>query len=174
MKLIKKILSNFLIFKILAFLESIYYYAKDYNLISEAFYSNEFKDLIKKYIKCDLSKDWLGRLYGIINPIIDINGKVDISSMIIELDDDKTNDIEYIKNWIYRQMSLLNSLFKINNLYEYITLDITHVGPENYDNYLIVFDMISRKYMSRCFKKMMIHLGIYLVIALIIIGIILL
>ena len=89
-------------------------------------------------------------------------------------DDDKTNDIEYIKNWIYRQMSLLNSLFKINNLYEYITLDITHVGPENYDNYLIVFDMISRKYMSRCFKKMMIHLGIYLVIALIIIGIILL
>ena len=44
------------------------------------------KNICKKYLKCDINKDWLGRLYGIINPMIDINGKIDVSSMIIEID----------------------------------------------------------------------------------------
>ena len=82
MKLIKKILSNFLIYKILAFFESIYTYFKDYNLISDTLYSREFKLVIKKYLKCDIDKDWIGRLYGVINPNIDINGKLDIAQCI--------------------------------------------------------------------------------------------
>jgi len=161
MKLLKKIFSIFLIYKIFAFIESIYYYIKDYNKISDAFYSNEFKNICKKYLKCDINKDWLGRLYGVINPMIDINGKIDASSMIIEIDGNNTNNIEFIKNWIYRQMSLVGTLFKTQHLYNYISLDIRKVGPKNYDNYLIIFDIVSRQYMSKCCKKMLIQLLIY-------------
>lgn len=164
MKLLKKIFSIFLTYKFFAFIESIYYYVKDYNRISDAFYSDEFKNICKKYLKCDINKDWLGRLYGIINPMIDINGKIDISSMIIEIDGNNTNNIEFIKNWIYRQMSLVGTLFKTQHLYNYISLDIRKVGPENYDNYLIIFDIASRQYMSKCFKKLSIQLLIYTII----------
>ena len=164
MKLLNRILSIFLTYKIFAFIESIYYYIKDWNRISDAFYSDEFKNICKKYLKCELDKDWLGRLYGVINPMIDINGQIDASSMIIEIDENNTNNTEFIKNWIYRQMSLVGSLFKTKHLYEYISLDIRKVGPKNYDNYLIIFDIASRKYMSKCFKKMSIQLLIYAII----------
>lgn len=169
MKLIKKLISNFLIYKILAFFESIYVYAKDYNLISDTLYSDHFKFIIKQYLKCDIDKDWLGRLYGIINPNIDINGKLDVNNIVIEIDDNNTNSEEYVKNWIYRQMQLISSLFKIEKLYDYISMSVTHVGPQNHDNFLIVFDITSRKYMAYCFKRMMKHTLLYAIIAFIIV-----
>lgn len=156
-----KFFSNFLIYKIFEFLQSIITYIHDYRLISDTLYSRQFNMVIMKYLKCELDKDWLGRLYGIVNPIIDINGHIDISSMILEIDDYQTNNEEYVKNWIYKQMSLISSLFKIEKLYDYISLDIKHVGPENHDNYLLVFDITSRKYMSYCFKRMFWHGFIY-------------
>lgn len=164
----QKFFSFFLIYKIFAFIESVISYIKDYRLISDTLYSREFKTVIMKYLKCELDKDWLGRLYGIINPNIDINGNLDITSMIIELDDSNTNNDEHIKNWIYKQMDLISTLFKIERLYEYIILDIKHVGPNNHDNYLLVFDIVSRKYMVSCFKKMIKHMLLYGIIAIII------
>ena len=157
----KKVLSIFLTYKIIEFIRSIVTYIKDYKLISDTFYSYHFKKVIIKYLKCELDKDWLGRLYGVINPNIDINGNIDVSSMILEMDDYKTNNEEYVKNWIYKQMTLISSLFKIEKLYDYINLDIKHVGPQNHDNYLIVFDISSRQYMGYCFKRMMIQMIIY-------------
>jgi len=157
----QKFFSFFLIYKIFAFIESVISYIKDYRLISDTLYSREFKTVIMKYLKCELDKDWLGRLYGIINPNIDINGNLDVSSIILEIDDSQTNNEEYVKNWIYRQMNLISSLFKIERLYNYITLDITHVGAENHDNYLIVFDITTRKYMAYCFKRMFWHMFVY-------------
>ena len=164
MKFLKKIFSNLLIYKIYSLFESIIYYIRDYNLVSETLYSREFKKVIMKYLKCELDKDWLGRLYGIINPNIDINGNLDVTSMIIEIDDFNTNNEEYVKNWIYRQFSLLSELFKIEKLYDYISLDIKHVGPLNHDNYLITFDLVSRKNMSMCFKSVMKHTCFYAII----------
>lgn len=160
----QKFFSNFLIYKIIAFIQSIFSYIHDYKLISDTLYSRQFNMVIMKYLRCELDKDWLGRLYGIVNPIIDINGKLDISSMILEIDDYQTNNEEYVKSWIYKQMTLISSLFKIEKLYDYISLDIKHVGPENHDNYLLVFDITSRKYMAYCFKRMIWHIFIYLII----------
>jgi len=167
MKFIRKLFSNFLLYKIYNFIASIFYYIKDYNLISDTLYSREFKKVIMKYLKCELNKDWLGRLYGIINPNIDINGNLDVTSMIVELDDFNTNNEEQIKSWIYKQMMLISELFKIEKLYDYISVDIKHVGPINHDNYLITFDITSRKYMAQCFKKILWHILFYIIIGII-------
>ena len=168
MKVIRKIFSNLLIGKIYNFIISIFYYIKDYNLISETLYSREFKKVIMKYLKCELDKDWLGRLYGVINPNIDINGNLDVTSMIVEIDDYNTNNEEQVKNWIYTQMMLISELFKIEKLYSYISLDLKHVGPINHDNYLIIFDITSRKYMASSFKKMLWHILLYCILGFII------
>ena len=157
----QKFFSNFLIYKIFAFIQSVITYIKDYRLISDTLYSRQFNMVIMKYLKCELDKDWIGRLYGIINPNLDINGRIDVSSVILEIDDYQTNNEEYVKNWIYRQMGLISSLFKIERLYDYISLDIKHVGPENHDNYLLVIDITSRRYMAYNFKRMFWHAFIY-------------
>ena len=64
------------------------------------FYNGFFSTLAKTYLHVDLKKDWIGRMYGIINPNVDIDGNFDPSTMIIEIDGENTNNNEYVHSWI--------------------------------------------------------------------------
>ena len=74
--------------------------------------------------------------------------------------------IQIVKNWVYRQFNLIDNLFKINKLYDYINVDIKHVGPLNADNYLIVIDIVSRKEMAYALKRVLKQTILYMIIAL--------
>lgn len=168
MKLINSILKTIfkltLTGKILIFIKSLYQYTSDYNLIADAFYGDGFKQIIKKYLNIELKKDWLGRLYGIINPTIDIDGNFNINNVIIEIDGELTNNNEYVKSWLYKQLYLVQNLFNFNNFYNYIVMDLKHVGPAIGDNYLVIFDIASRQNISKSFWKMLIQAMIYFII----------
>ena len=146
--------------------QSIYRYITDMSYISDTLYSKEFLTVLKQYLRISIKKDWIGRLYGVINPYIDIDGKIDFNNTIIEIDGDNTNSNEYVKNWVYKQFNLIDNLFKINKLYDYINVDIKHVGPLNADNYLIVIDVVSRKEMTYMLKRVLKQTILYIIIAL--------
>jgi len=165
MRIAKKILSFFLTYKILMLIESVWMYLSDRSKISNVIYSETFIKLLAKYLRCNFKRDWIGRLYGVINPLVDIDGNLDVSSMIIEIDGTKTNDMEYVKSWIYKQLMMVATLFKTENIYDYISMDLWHVGPITHDNYLIVFDITSRKYMASCFKRAALQSIVYAVVA---------
>lgn len=129
-----------------------YQYLKDKSLISDTLYSKEFNFVLKQYLKTDFRKDWIGRLYGVVNPNIN-DGKYDFNNIVIEIDGDNTNNNEYVRNWVYRQMRLVGNLFKIEKLYDYINIEFEHVGPDNMDNYLVIFDIVSRKEFAQSLKK---------------------
>lgn len=166
--LLKKIGTNTLTWQLVILIQSIYRYITDLSYISDTLYSKEFLTVLKQYLRITVKKDWIGRLYGVINPYIDIDGKIDFNNTIIEIDGDNTNSNEYVKNWVYRQFNLIDNLFKINKLYDYINVDIKHVGPLNADNYLIVIDIVSRKEMTYVLKRVLKQILIYLLICLII------
>ena len=166
--ILKKIGSNTLTWRLVMLVQSIYRYITDMSYISDTLYSKEFLAVLKKYLRISVKKDWIGRLYGVINPYIDIDGKIDFNNTIIEIDGDNTNSNEYVKNWVYRQFNLIDNLFKINKLYDYINVDIKHVGPLNADNYLIVIDVVSRKEMAYSLKRVLKQILIYLLICLVI------
>lgn len=164
--ILKKIGSNTLTWRLVMLVQSIYRYITDMSYISDTLYSKEFLTVLKQYLRISIKKDWIGRLYGIINPYIDIDGKIDFNNTIIEIDGDNTNSNEYVKNWVYRQFNLIDNLFKINKLYDYINVDIKHVGPLNADNYLIVIDVVSRKEMTYMMKRVLKQTILYMIIAL--------
>lgn len=166
--ILKKIGSNTLTWRLVMLVQSIYRYITDMSYISDTLYSKEFLTVLKRYLRISIKKDWIGRLYGVINPYIDIDGKIDFNNTIIEIDGDNTNSNEYVKNWVYRQFNLIDNLFKINKLYDYINVDIKHVGPLNADNYLIVIDVVSRKEMTYALKRVLKQILIYLLICLVI------
>lgn len=166
--ILKKIGSNTLTWRLVMLVQSIYRYITDMSYISDTLYSKEFLTVLKQYLRISVKKDWIGRLYGVINPYIDIDGKIDFNNTIIEIDGDNTNSNEYVKNWVYRQFNLIDNLFKINKLYDYINVDIKHVGPLNADNYLIVIDIVSRKEMAYTLKRVLKQILIYLLICLVI------
>ena len=148
--------------------KDIYYYIKDYNYISDTLYSDAFSLVLKRYLNLEVDKDWIGRLYGIINPNVDINGNFNINNMILEIDGNHTNNNEQVKNWAYKQLTLIGQLFKIENLYNYIDLTFKHVGPKEADNYLLIFDIVSRKNMVHTLRNTIIQMLIYGILALII------
>lgn len=136
-------------------------YNKDKKLISDTFYGPAFKKVIDNYLKTDIKRDWIGRLYGVVNPNI-TDGKYDFNNVIIELDGENTNNNEYVRQWVYRQMKMIGSLFKIEKLYDYIDISFKHVGPENLDNYLVIFDIVSRQIKAESSKKWWRHVLIML------------
>lgn len=164
--ILKKIGSNTLTWRLVMLVQSIYKYITDMSYISDTLYSKEFLTVLKQYLRISVKKDWIGRLYGVINPYIDIDGKIDFNNTIIEIDGDNTNSNEYVKNWVYRQFNLIDNLFKINKLYDYINVDIKHVGPLNADNYLIVIDVVSRKEMAYMLKRVLKQTILYMIITL--------
>lgn len=159
--------------KIVDTIRSAYYYIRDYYRISKIFYSDDFKTILKKYLNLDIDVDWIGRLYGVINPLIDFNGKFNINNAVIEIDGENTNNNDQVQYWAYKQLRLIGELFKLNNIYDYISMTINKVGPTFADNYLVVFDITSRKRFARSFRNMLIQMSIYGIIAIIVYSILL-
>ena len=144
-----------------------YEYNKDKKTISDTLYGDAFRLVLKQYLKADFKKDWIGRLYGVVNPNIN-NGQYDFNNIIIEIDGDNTNNNEYVKHWVYKQLKLISSLFKIEKLYDYINIDFKHVGPIEYDNYLVVFDIVSRRVFIESLKKWLKKILFLLILAIIV------
>ena len=161
MKFFKKLFHNTLIYKFYNCFATLVQYIKDYNIVAESLYSEAFSKVLLRYLNKDFKKDWIGRLYAIINPNIDINGKLNFNNTVIELDDQRTNNQMYVENWIYRQLDLVANVFKIHNMYSYISLGIEHVGPKSHDNFLVVFDITSRIEFTNAIKSFLKHLLVY-------------
>lgn len=166
MKFFKDLFSHTLIYKLYSILYWLVEYIKDYNYVSETIYSEAFFTILRRYLNTDFSKDWIGRIYGVINPHIDIDGKFNFNNTIIEIDGDNTNSKLYVENWVYRQMNLVKSVFNLEHsgLFDYIGVTVNHVGPASHDNFLVVFDLVSRKEMTRYLKNSFYHMLIYAVI----------
>lgn len=166
MGLFKFLYKNSLLGKTTTYISDSIQYHKDKKLISDTFYGPAFKKVINQYLKTDLKEDWIGRLYGVVNPTIH-NGELDFNNMIVEIDGDNTNNNEYVKHWVYKQMQLISNLFKIEKLYDYIDIDFSHVGPINMDNYLVVFDIVSRKIKAESGKSLLKRIGLLAILAVI-------
>ena len=108
-------------YRLYNFVKTSYDYYKAKKFVGETFYSDAFHKVINKYLGVNLKKDWLGRLYGVANPNIK-DGKWDVSTMIIEVDGENTNTNEGVKQWAFKQLQLIASLFKIEKMYDYISL----------------------------------------------------
>ena len=170
MKLLKKLFSYTLLYKIYLNFILIKEYIDDYDYVSESLYSEAFSKILEKYLNLKVKKDWIGRIYGVINPNLDINGNVNFANTIIEIDDNNTNSNEYVKNWIYKQMNMVKYVFKLDEsgFFDYIGCDIEHVGPKEYDNYLVVFYIVSQKAMLQNLKRLLKQFSVYAIIATII------
>lgn len=144
-------------------------YIQDYAHVSEALHGDAFKRILKTYLKMNAKVDWLGRVYGVVNPAINEKGQVDFNNMVFELDGVNTNNDTWVENWLYKQMLLVENVFGLEStgFFEAITAETRHVGPDNADNYLIIFDIASRKMMASKWKRVIWQSIFYSIIILI-------
>lgn len=169
-KVLSKLFHLTLIYKLGMTLYFFKNYIYDYSYVSDIIYTKDFKDILKRYLFVEFKKDWIGRLYAVVNPTLDINGKYDVNASIIEIDGNNTNNNAYVETWLYKQLSVVSDVFHMqySGLFDAIGAEVKHVGPKEHDNYLIVFDLVNRKETAIYFKSMIKQLFLYCVIALII------
>lgn len=152
--------------KLVSTISSLFYYIKSYLYVRDTFYSGQFAYVLKQYLHVQFRKDWIGRLYGVINPNIDINGNIDFSTQIIEFTEDGLSTDSYVQNWVYKQLGLVKSVFSLqkSGFFDYIGASFKHVGPANSDNWLVVFDIVDRKRFVLSLYKLIKHVFLYAVI----------
>lgn len=152
--------------KLISTISSLFYYIKSYLYVRDTFYSEQFAYVLKQYLHVQFKKDWIGRLYGVINPNIDINGNIDFSTQIIEFTEDGLSTDSYVQNWVYKQMNLIKSVFNLqkSGFFDYIGASFKHVGPTNSDNWLVVFDIVDRKRFTFSLYKLIKQTILYLII----------
>ena len=161
----KRIWTHTFVYFLIQYISSAVKLKNEKKLFGETFYGGMFAFLANKYLNIELAKDWIGRMYGVINPNTDINGNFNPGTVIIELDGENTNSNEYVNTWIYKQLRLMSSIYSFKEMYNAITVDIKHVGPENQDNYLVVFDFESRQNKAKWRKKTLLRTGFWILIA---------
>ena len=144
----------------------IYDYLVDYSRVNKAFHGEAFMTIIRKYLKMNPKIDWLGRVYGVVNPAINEKGQFDFNGMIFEIDGINTNNNTWVENWLYKQMTLVNNVYGLDNtgFFDIIGAETRHVGPINADNFLIVFDIVSRKIMCKQLRRVFWQTLLYVMI----------
>ena len=159
MKLIRKFTNWTLVSSLIRAIYWTFCYIKDWRLVEESLHGDGFRSLLKHYLKMDSRIDWLGRVYGVVNPAINEKGEFDYNGMVFELNGVNTNNQTWVENWLYKQMILVNNIFDVQKtgFFDIIDANVKHVGPENADNYLIVFDIASRKEMVRRWRRVLIQ-----------------
>lgn len=167
MKLIRKFTNWTLVSSLIRAIYWTFCYIKDWRLVEESLHGDGFRSLLKHYLKMDSRIDWLGRVYGVVNPAINEKGEFDYNGMVFELNGVNTNNQTWVENWLYKQMILVNNIFDVQKtgFFDIIDANVKHVGPENADNYLIVFDIASRKEMVRRWKRVILQSIVYAVVA---------
>ena len=167
MKLIRKFTNWTLVSSLIRAIYWTFCYIKDWRLVEESLHGDGFRSLLKHYLKMDSRIDWLGRVYGVVNPAINEKGEFDYNGMVFELNGVNTNNKTWVENWLYKQMILVNNIFDVQKtgFFDIIDANVKHVGPENADNYLIVFDIASRKEMVRRWKRVLLQGIGYAVVA---------
>ena len=159
MKLIRKFTNWTLVSSLIRAIYWTFCYIKDWRLVEESLHGDGFRSLLKHYLKMDSRIDWLGRVYGVVNPAINEKGQFDYNGMVFELNGVNTNNQTWVENWLYKQMILVNNIFDVQKtgFFDIIDANVKHVGPENADNYLIVFDIASRKEMVRRWRRVLLQ-----------------
>ena len=139
----------------------------DWRYVEQSLHGDGFRTILKRFLKMDARIDWLGRVYGVVNPAINDNGEFDYNGMVFELNGVNTTNQSWVENWLYKQMLLVNNVFDVekSGFFDIIDVSINHVGPYNADNYLIVFDIATRKEMSRRWKRVFWQGILYIMIA---------
>lgn len=104
---------------------------------------------------CQFKKDWIGRIYTVLNPNL-IDNKYSTETQIFEYGDNGLNNSLYIEKWIMERLNIAAKFVQANNLFDLLTYEIKKI--DKYDNYLFIIQPITLPDCIKYFKRFLILL----------------
>lgn len=84
-----------------------------------------------------VKKDWVGRLYAVINPFINKDGEFDQSMVITELGSDMPSPM-IVEKFIMDRLNIAQRYIQASNLFDLLTYKIEKI--DGYYNYLLIIE----------------------------------
>lgn len=136
-----------------------------YTKILSKVYDNEnINENLSNLFKSQFKKDWIGRLYTVINPNL-LGNDFDINTIIYEYDESGLNNNAFVERWIMGKLNIAQSFIQTNNLFDLLTYKIEKL--DEYDNYLFIIEPITLQDCLKYTKYFSILLAVLIVIGII-------
>lgn len=134
-----------------------------YTKILNKIYQNEnILSNLSMLFKSQFKKDWVGRLYTVINPHL-LGEDFDINTIIYEYNENGLDNKTWVERWIMTRLNIAQSFIQTNNLFDLLTYDIKKL--DEYDNYLFIIEPITLHDCLKYTKYFIILLAILGIIA---------
>ena len=109
-------------------------------ILNKIYYNENIIENLSKLFKSQFKKDWIGRLYTVINPNL-MGDDFDINTIIYEYDENGLNNYAFIERCIMNKLNIAQSFIQTNNLFDLLTYKIEKL--DEYDNYLFIIEPIT-------------------------------
>lgn len=113
---------------------TIYNYFKIKRLLNKIYASEKIEENLSRTFGVECKRDWVGRLYMIVNPILQ-NIKSDGNTIVYD-----HNDRMMVEAWVMKNLELIRNFIVNNSMFDLLTYTIDKI--DNDENYLIVFKNI--------------------------------
>lgn len=118
-----------------------------YSKILNNVYDNEhILENLSKMFNVNFKKDWIGRVYAVINPNIS-GDEFTTETQVFEYGVNGLNNDAYIERWVMQKLNIAQSFIQTNNLFDLLTYNIKRL--DEYDNFLFIIQPIT---LDECLK----------------------
>lgn len=131
-------------------------YIRVQRLLNKIYYNEKIEQNLSKTFGVPCRKDWVGRLYMLINPILQ-NIESDGNEMVYD-----KNDNMLIESWVMKNLELIRHFVVNNSMFDLLSYSITKYDDD--ENYLVVFKNIYFDDMMRVVKWLGIGVGIAIIV----------
>lgn len=136
-----------------------------YTRILNKVYDNEnILNNLSKLFEVNFKKDWIGRIYAVINPSIQ-NGVYDQNKQIYEYGQDGLTNHMFVEQQIMEKLNVAQQFIQAQNLFDLLTYEIRKL--DEYNNYLFIIQPITLPDCLEYTKKFTIVYSILILIGII-------
>lgn len=141
------------------FIKDLITYIKHRKVINQMIKAENLMQNMGELFKTRFRQDWIGRIYTVINPVVNGN----INDIIIEYDTEGANIRSYINKYVMDRMIAVNNFIINHELFDILTYDIKQLDDDY--NFLFVMTPIAWFDFKHSIKRVLIELSVLLAIA---------
>lgn len=122
------------------FIKYLWEHFKYIKLLNKIYKNENLLENLSKLFGSMFKKDWIGRVYTIINPYL-IEDKIDYNTQIFEYNENGLDNTVYIESYIMAKLNIAKQFIRANNLFDLLSYKIDKIDENG--NYLFIIQPIT-------------------------------
>lgn len=122
------------------FIKYLWEHFKYVKLLNKIYKNENLLGNLSKLFGSTFKKDWIGRVYTIINPYL-IEDEIDYNKQIFEYNENGLDNTVYIESYIMTKLNIAKQFIRANNLFDLLSYKIDKIDENG--NYLFIIQPIT-------------------------------